>query len=174
MTGLNINIGWEYFLVIIGALIAIAWYAGSRFAKIDEAIKWIKTAINDLKTTSDNEKTPAFDSQSPVNLNSRGEEWLRESGLKEYIDSHKDNFMRTCEDKKDHNPYDIQQYIFSYFDNVELEPKIDKKLKEFAFQKGTTMNIIRRVAGIYFRNLCLQEFGMAVDDIDKHKPSTKT
>lgn len=171
MEGLIINIGWEYFLAIMGVLIAIAWYSGSRFAKIEEAIKWVKTAINDLKTTTDNEKNPAFDSQSPVNLNDRGKSWLQSSGLKDYIDSHKDQFMKMCEEKRNTNPYDIQQHVFAYFDTFDFEFQVDKKLKEFAFRKGTTMNIVRRLAGIYFRNLCLKDFGMNIGDIDKHKPS---
>ena len=32
------------------------------------------------------------------------------------------------------------------------------------------MNIMRRIAAIYFRNLCLNEFGMKTEDIDIHDP----
>lgn len=173
MNDLAINIGWEYFLGIMGALLGIAWYAGSKFSKIETSIEWMKDAIHELKTASDNEKSPAFEIKSPVNLNKRGEDWLRKSGLKKYIDENKEIFLVACEEKREANPYDIQEHIFKFFDEVKFEKGIETQLKEFAFKNGTTMNIMRRVAGIYFRNLCLQEFGLNIEDIDRHTESTK-
>ena len=165
-----INISWEYFLGVLGTLVLIAWYAASKFSKIETSIEWMKNAIKELKTASDNASSLVFDSQSPINLNSRGEEWLNTSGLKEYLDKNQKKFMSICEDKRNTNSYDVQQYIFMYFDMIEFEPEVERTLKEFAFNKGTTMNILRRVAAIYFRNLCLNEFGMKAEDIDAHDP----
>ncbi len=181
MDELTISISWEYFLGLLTGILAlmvsafcgiltVAWYASSKFSKIETSIEWMKSAMNDLKTASDNAGSPAFSSQSPVNLNSRGEEWLDASGLKKYLDENQNRFMNVCEDQRRTSPYDVQQCIFQYFDIVEFEPEIEKKLKEFAFSKGTTMNIMRRIAAIYFRNLCLNEFGMKTEDIDIHDP----
>ena len=78
--------------------------------------------------------------------------------------------MKVCEEKKDTNPYEIEQHIFKVFDTLDFESGFEDKLKEFAFQKGTTMNIIRRVGAIYFRNICLDEYKMKREDIDRHNP----
>lgn len=159
---------------IFGGLLKISSNAGSRFTALETNMQWVKETLQELKTASDNERNPAYASQSPVNLNAKGEEWLRASGLKEYLDQNKAKFLTICESKRTSNPYDIQQHIFSYFDNVEFEENLDKSLKEFAFEKGTTMNIMRRVAAIYFRNICLDEFGMEKADIDIHDPGKNT
>jgi hypothetical protein len=102
MNGLNVSISWEWtigiFVTVASSLIAISWYASSRFTGIEKDIDWIKKdidwikqGIRDLKVSSDNRNTenPAFQSQSPVNLTETGDRWLNESGLKSYIDSHK-------------------------------------------------------------------------------------
>lgn len=170
MEGLIINIGWEYFLGIIAGIIGIAWYFGHRLGVIEGAIEWLKDTVKELKITSDNERTPAFSSQSPVNLNELGEKWLEDSGLKEYLDNHKTEIIKACEEKKEANPYEVQQYVFNFFDTYEFGTDFENKLKKFAFEKGTSMNMVRRVAAIYWRNLCLVEFGMKKDDIDKHIP----
>ncbi len=170
MGGFTINIDWGYFLAIMGALIGVAWYSSARFTALETSMKWIKETINDLKTTIDNQSDPAFSSHSPVNLNERGKKWLVESGIKEYLDLHKSALMKICEEKKGTNPYEVQKHIFKTFDTLEFELNFEDKLKKFAFEEGTTMNIMRRVAAIYFRTLCLNEFGMNIEDIDKHDP----
>ncbi len=119
MNEVAINISWEYFLGIMGALLGIAWYSNGRFTKLETSMGWVKEMLKELKTASDNETAKAFESSSPVNLNQKGEKWLTEA---------------------------------------------------FAFAQGTTMNIMRRVAAIHFRNLCLTAFGMKTEDIDQHEP----
>ena len=76
-----------------------------------------------------------------------------------------------CEEKRGTNPYEIQNYIFRIFDMLKLEPNFEDKLKKFAFEKGTTMSVLRRVGAIHFRNLCLDNFGMKREDIDTHDPN---
>jgi hypothetical protein len=136
-------------------------------------MEWVKEILRDLKVTADNVANPAFGSKSPVNLNPTGEKWLIESGLKEYLDIHKTDLIKTCEEKKATNPYEVQEYIFKLFDTLKFESSFDDKLKKFAFEKGSTMNIVRRVGAIYFRNVCLSEFGMDREDIDKHDPENR-
>ncbi len=167
---MTIQIGWEYFLGLVGFLICIAWYSNGRFTALETSMQWVKDTLHDLKVDSENTKTPAFSSHSPVNLNSTGESWLVESGMKEYIDAHKSDFIKICEEKKTTNPYEVQKHIFKVFDITAFDPVFDDKLKKFAFEKGISTNILRRVGAIYFRNLCLEDFGMNRDDIDKHDP----
>ncbi len=170
MDGLTIHISWEYFLGIMSALILVAWYANGRFTALETSMKWMKETINELKISSDNQNNKAFAVNSPVNLTGVGEKWLEESGLKEHIDNNKQKYIDSCEEKKNTNPYEVQQHIFRLFDELSFETAFEDKLKAFAFEQGTTMAIIRRIGGIYLRNLCLENFGMNRDDIDNHTP----
>lgn len=172
MQTISINIEWSYFLGIMGSLIFIAWYTSARFTVLETSMQWVKDILNDIKTASDNTgpNKSAFGSLSPINLTPIGEDWLIKSGLKEYLGTHKDKLMKTCEDKRGTNPYEVQKYIFRIFDTLEFEPDFEDKLKKFAFEKGTTMNIMRRVGAIHFRNVCLDQFGMNKEDIDRHDP----
>ena len=167
---LVINIDWPYFLGIVGALIVGAWYTSARFTALETSMQWVKETLNELKIGSDNASKPAFGSHSPVSLNELGKAWLTESGLKTYIDSHKKELIDISEEKRDTNPYEVQKHLFKIFDTLTLEPTFDDKLKKFAFEKGTTMGVLRRIGAIYFRDICIGEFGMSREDIDKHDP----
>lgn len=172
MNGLVISIGWEYFLGVMAGLIVIAWYSNGRFTALETSMQWVKDAVHDLQVSTDNASSaaPAFGAGSPVTLKPIGEQWLVESGWKEYIDAHKTELMQVCEEKRTTNPYEVQKHIFKTFDTLALIPEFDDKLKKFAYEKGTSMGIMRRVGAIHFRNLCLENFGMTQDDIDKHDP----
>ena len=169
MDGITIHISWEYFLGIIGTFIGVAWYSNGRFTALETSMKWVKEILNELKISSDNSQKPAFIIRSPVNLNETGEKWLIDSGLKNYIDNNVD-FMKSCEEKRNTNPYEVQKFIFRLFDDWIFESGLEDELKKFAYSKGTTMGVIRRVGAIYFRNFCLKQFGMNKEDIDKHNP----
>lgn len=99
MQTIAINIEWYYFSGIMGSLILIAWYTSARFTALEISMQWVKDILNDIKTASDNRTTdkPAFGSLSPINLTPTGEEWLTKSGLKEYLDTHKNELMKTLE-----------------------------------------------------------------------------
>ncbi len=174
MGGLDIYISWEWALGIIvtlcGSLLTVAWFGSKRFTALETSMEWVKETLKELKTSNDNAPNPAFASHSPINLTERGSEWLEESGLKEYVNGHKNELIRVCEEKRATNPYEVQNHIFKLFDTLPFEPEFEDGLKTFAYQKGTSMDIMRRVGAIYFRNLCIAEFGMNKDDIDKHDP----
>lgn len=170
---MDIHISWEYFLGIMAGLVAVAWYSNGRFTALETSMTWVKEKLGELKLANDNAQNPAFGAKSPVNLNATGEKWIEESGLKEYIDKNREYFLGICKDKKETNPYEVQDYIFKLFDELKFDPAFEDKLKKFAFEKGTTMGILRRIGGIYLRNLCLESFGMSKDDIDKHSPESK-
>ena len=173
MDGLVIHTGWEYFLGMMAALIGIAWYSNGRFTALETSMQWVKDALHDLQVSTDNASAaaPAFGQGSPVNLKPVGEQWLIESGWRDYIVTNKDELMRMCEETRGTNPYEVQKHIFKFFDTLALSPEFDDRLKRFAFEKGTSMGILRRVGAIHFRNLCLENFGMNRDDIDKHDPA---
>ncbi len=170
---LNITIGWEWALGIFGALILIAWKGSARFTALETSMDWVKDTLKDLKTGADNAANPAFAAHSPVNLNATGEVWILESGLKNYIDTNRDLLLKQCVEKKGTNPYEVQKQTFKLFDEIEFDPIFEDKLKKFAFDKGTTMSVIRRIGGIYLRNICLEDFGMNKDEIDSHDPDKK-
>jgi hypothetical protein len=48
MNNLEITISWEYFLGIITAIIAFAWYAGTKFSKLETAIDWMSKSIDSI------------------------------------------------------------------------------------------------------------------------------
>lgn len=187
MEGLTINVGWEYFLGVMAAIVGIAWYTSARFtaletsmkwvektlgrfATLETSIKWVEKTLGELKISSDNEKTPAFGADSPINLNERGREWLTESGLKEYIENHQDKLLEVCHEKDQTNPYEVQEHIFNLFNGLSLDAEFEENLKKFAFEKGTTLNILRRIGALYFRDICLKKFNMNTEDIDLHDP----
>jgi hypothetical protein len=172
---LNIQITWVYFLGIMGALILVAWYSNGRFTALEISMTWLKENLNDLKVGAENSSspTPAFGSSSPVNLKPIGEQWLSESGLKDYIEENRQNLMEICEEKNGTNPYEVQNHIFRVFDALPLESGFEDKLEKFAYEKGSSMSILRRIGAIHFRNLCIDEFGMNREDIDKHDPEVK-
>lgn len=173
MENLTIIVPWAYALGFIGILLVIAWKGSGRFSALETSMEWVKEILKDLQTKIDNSAKPAFGSSSPVNLNPTGDSWIKESGLKNYIDSNKDYFIKLCEDKKDTNPYEVQKYTFKVFDELNFDPAFEDKLKKFVYEKGTTINVMRRIGGIYLRNLCLEHFKMNREDIDKHDPTAK-
>ena len=158
-----IQIDWIYFLGIIGALILVAYYSGSRFSAIETSINWIKESITKLEGRVDD----AFASGSPIKLLSKGIEVLEKSGLKEYVDKHKEELMTKCKFAKNFtNQYDIQESAFDCFDKLDFSG-FEPKLKEASYQYGMSIETIRRIGGIYFRDFLLSENGFTPEDLDK-------
>lgn len=174
---LLIAIDWPYFLGIMAGLIVIAWYGGSRLTGVEKDVSWLKKTVDkidnkvsELSIKFGNEEKKLFNSSSPIQLTPKGDVILRESGLRAYLDNIKSNLLRACEDKRDSNPYEVQQCIFDLFDSMQFDPEFNNELKKYAYESGIEMDILRRVGAIYFRDLCLVHFGMNVSDIDNHKP----
>src|SRR4051794_32762724 len=87
---LTIDINWEYFLGIIGTLIALAYYTNGRFTRIETNFEWLADTVRDLSIRLENVSANAFEVRSPISLTPSGEQLLRDSGLKSYIDRNKD------------------------------------------------------------------------------------
>lgn len=178
MEGITIQIDWPYALGIMGSLLAIAWYASGRFSKIETSLEGVKERVKDmkenvslrieeLKTDVNNIRLNAFSSNSPISLTEKGWEILNESGLKEYIDTKKDTLLTACSPKKETNPYEVQEHVFTMFSEYTFEEEIYDTLQIYAFEKGIPMDIIRRVGAIYFRDICLTSFGMNAEELGK-------
>jgi len=198
MEEIVIKINWIYFLGILGSLIYMAWQASSRFTKLETDMTWVKDVVkkidenttkkiddlskdvnkkideiskdvNELRVSAENKKTPLFASQSPVRLTPNGEKVLNESGLKAYIDTHSD-LINKCKDSKLSNAYEVQTFAFDLFDALDFDEEFDLRIKQYAYDHGISLDIIKRVGALYFRDLCLIDNGMPVTDIDKHNP----
>ncbi|APO49705.1 hypothetical protein LUI11_35090 [Bradyrhizobium diazoefficiens] len=53
MEGITIHIGWEYFVGLLSALIAVAWYSSGRFTALETSMDWVKNTLLDLKKSID-------------------------------------------------------------------------------------------------------------------------
>jgi len=171
MDGLVIKVGWEYFLGIMLGLLGVAWYSNGRFSKLEASMEWVKFILKELKITGENKDTKAFTVRSPKSLTPKGKDLLEKSGIRKYIEENKDALLELCEKKKEANPYEAQQYIFKLFDSFSFGLPSDNELKNFSYEEGISLDIIRRVGAIHFRDLCLDSFGMEKEDIDRHDPT---
>lgn len=163
MESLVIKIDWIYFLGLMGSLIGIAWYSSARFTKAETLLEGVDKRL----TSIEGRNNGAFQSQSPISLTVKGENLLKESGLKTFIDNEKTSLTEKC--SKDNNmtsAYDVQNCAFSFFDSMEFESVFEKKLKDYAYHEGIDMKVLRRVGGIYFRNIILEKLGMKQEDIE--------
>ncbi len=109
-----------------------------------------------------------FQTQSPISLLPKGEEILIKSGLKKYIDTHAQELLGQCKSSNPmSNPYDVQEASFKFFDKLKFADEIEDELKTTAFNFGVDITVVRRIGGIYFRDLCLKEHGFSPEDLDK-------
>src|SRR5215831_12697296 len=87
---LTINVTWEYFLGFFGTLIAFAYYGNGRLTRIETNYQWLADTVRDLAIKTENISARAFESSSPISLTATGEQLLRDSGLKAYVDRRRD------------------------------------------------------------------------------------
>ncbi|QHP67442.1 hypothetical protein EI171_08375 [Bradyrhizobium sp. LCT2] len=59
MEGITIHIGWEYFVGLLSALIAMAWYSNGRFTALETSMDWVKNMLIDLKKAIDDANAKA-------------------------------------------------------------------------------------------------------------------
>ena len=118
---LTININWEYFLGIIGSLIALAYYANGRLTRIETNFEWLADAVRDLTIRAENVSAKAFDVRSPISLTSTGEQLLRDSGLKSYIDRRRDDLTAQLQAMAPLDLYTVQESAIRLFHRVALD-----------------------------------------------------
>jgi hypothetical protein len=152
---LTINIGWEYFFGIIGTLVALAYYANGRFTRIETNVEWLTEAVRDLSIKAENVSALAFGSHSPVSLTETGEQLLRDSGLKAYIDRRREELTTQIGVFTALDLYTVQQRAFHFFGHLSLESSFARHLDRFAFRKGVSTDLLRRVGAIYLRDVAV-------------------
>ncbi len=160
-----IYIGIYKALGLIGTIILGAWYASSRLTRVETKVDTFETRFTNLEGRMD----LSFGNKSPIALLAKGQTILEDSGLKKYIDDKKDNLLTQCRSKNTMtNQYDIQNSSFKFFDELNFGD-FEVDLKTSAYKYGVSMDTIRRIGGIYFRDICLKEAGFDPKDLDKPK-----
>ena len=148
-----INIGWEYFLGIIGMVVALAYYANGRLTRLETNFDWLAAGLRDLSIKIENVSAKAFEVSSPISLTATGERLLRDSGLKSYIDRRRDELSTQLRLSAPLDPYAIQESSFSLLDRISLDDSFARNLNKFAFRTGTSTALLRRVGAIYLRDI---------------------
>lgn len=159
-----IYIGIWKTLGLFATVVLGTWYAAYRLGKVETKVGTLETSVSTLGGRVDH----LYDGQSPVALLPKGVKILEESGLKKWIDSNRGDLLEKC--KSTHamgNPYDIQIAAFAFFDRLNFPADFEETLKTSAFQNGVNMDNVRRIGGIYFRDICLEESGFEPTDLDR-------
>jgi hypothetical protein len=159
----------------IPSVIAALIYIGAKLNTLDtlknELNSNIKPDLKDVRerlATFEGKSAGIYMAQSPISLTGVGQTYLDESGLQKYIDDNKKVLLDQCDHTNTmQTPYDVQEVAFSFFDKHEFPKKVDDALKTYAFNHGVSMDIIRRIAGIYFRDICLREHNFDSAELDK-------
>jgi len=157
-------------------LIAACILIGRKFQIIDTLQKAIDDDIKpDLKDvrerffTLEGRAGALFQASSPVELLQKGKDALQQSGMKEYIDQHTRELLSQCDPKRSATAYEVQAHIFDMFDKWDFGVEVGTKLEQYAYVNGIPMSTLRRIGAIYFRGICLNDFKMNPDDIDRQE-----
>jgi len=59
MSGLTIYINWEYFLGVIGTVIAIAYYTNGRLTRLETSMEWVKDTLRRITLNFESRKSVA-------------------------------------------------------------------------------------------------------------------
>lgn len=162
-TNIVINVGSWQAVGLGGTVLVGAWWIGNHFGSLKEAVRQFGERLTNLEGRVD----LAFKSSSPLTLLPKGEKILNESNLKKWIDDRKDHLIDRCKaEGSTSNPYDIQTAAFRIFDEIDFGD-FEAELKTAAYNAGVPMNIVRRIGGIYFRDVCLQEHGYDKKSLDE-------
>mgnify|MGYP001576060375 CR=1 FL=1 len=152
--------------VVITSVVIGTWKAASKLTSLETKVDGFEKRLTGLEgRLLDN----AFGNASPISLLPKGQTILDESGLKKYIDDRKNDLLSQCKNTNVmKNPYDIQEASFKFFDQFNFGD-FETNLKNSAYKNGVSIETIRRIAGIYFRDICLKAHGFSPEDLDKLK-----
>ena len=175
-TNIIINIGIYKMLGLIGTLVLGTWYASHRLTKVETEVTSFDKRLTNMEGRFDKRLTnmegridKSFSSASPVALLERGLKILNSSGLKKYIDANKAVLLEQFKSKcAMDNQYDIQEQAFKFFDNLDSKD-LESSLKKAAFDYGVSIETVKRIGGIYFRDIALEQANFKPEDLDKPK-----
>jgi hypothetical protein len=156
MNDLVITVSWEFFLGILGSIIALAYYTNGRFTRLETNVEWLTDALHEVTIRAENTSSKLFDANSPVSLTKGGRRSLEESGLKSYIDLRKRDLLDQLRGAARFDLYDIQDAAFRLLGRLPFEGGFDRRLKRFAFENGVSTDLLRRIGAIYLRDIALK------------------
>jgi hypothetical protein len=154
MDTLSINISWEFFLTVMGSLIALAYYANGRFTGLETNVDWLKETISELLINAENVRTKLFKNGSPVSLTPTGYHVLARSGLRSYVDAKRQALLSDL--LVSSNRYELQRRAFHLLAELRFEDPVARHLHDFAFAHGVSTDLLRRIAAIYLRDIATQ------------------
>ncbi len=164
----------EAFISIIVFLVSLGIAWGKLTTKIGYIASTIKDKIEpDLKdvrerfASLEGKSSHLFASASPISLLDKGIETLNNSGLKKYIEDNKESLLKSFKDIcVMNNQYDIQEQAFKFFDELDFKD-FESNLKKASFDYGISIATLRRIGGIYFRDIALKKANFTPQDLDK-------
>ena len=117
MTGteLVIKVDMIYFLGIVGTLVAITWFAGHKFGKLEDSIDWIKRELENLWSAIKGREAVRAGLEakgSPLNPTELGWKYIKESNLENIVDREKrEMLLEKLKDAlgKAYTEYDVQE-----------------------------------------------------------------
>lgn len=150
--------------------VGVAWgRLNTSVNKIDSDVRELKSDVKDVRerfAALEGKTSGLYQAHSPISLTKDGDQTLTESGLKEYIDQNKQVLIDACDAGADmRTPYDVQEYVFDFFDSHEFPQEVEDELKTYAYNQGIKMDVLRRVGAIYLRDLALEQKGFELQDI---------
>jgi hypothetical protein len=157
MDAIAITVSWEYFLGILGALIAIAYYSNGRFTAMETDIGWLKEMVSELSIKAENVSAKLFKNSSPASLTSAGYHALARCGLRSFVDAHRRTLLAALNAESLSDRYEIQRRAFSILAELTLDEPAARHLSTFAFSNGMSTAILRRAAAIYLRDLAVAQ-----------------
>jgi hypothetical protein len=156
MDNVAITISWEFFLGVMGSLIAIAYYTNGRFTGLETDVGWLKETISELLINAENIRTKLFKNGSPVSLTATGYHVLQRSGLKSYIDTKRSKLLSALNARMSADQYQLQRRAFRLLANLSFEDVVAEHLNNFAFANGISPELLRRIGAIYLRDIAAQ------------------
>lgn len=125
------------------------------FTRIETNFEWLADTVRDLTIKAENISARAIDTRSPISLAQTGEQLLRDSGLKSYIDRRRDELTQQLRARAPLDLYSIQEGAFRFFHRAHLDPTFTRQLNKYDFRTGTSVDLLRRVGAIYLRDLTI-------------------
>lgn len=170
-TEIVIKIDILYFLGVIGTLLAITWYASSRFGKVENSIEWIKREMDRIQRELDwikSELTGLWDAVkgreasragvesvgSPIQPTELGWKYIKESGLGKIVDEEKrEELLKKLRDLlgEDYTEYDAQESARRILMSSKNDPAF-RPIKDYAFNNGIDADVILRLGGLLLRD----------------------
>ena len=95
---------------------------------------------------------------SPLHVTEYGDTLLRESGFYDVLQANREHLVRLVKDSNPKTNYDIQQNSIEIIKGLfESDDEMALPLKEYAFNTGTTLEVLVQPAGITLRDEVMKE-----------------